>query len=706
MATVPNAFDSDALARRWHQFSALAVRWFHRYATWLVSLSWWRFAAYSLLLIIAVSIIKDIPPFSWKYTETIVDSSGRRHLRMPPLHAPPPAPAHMTAPPAAPATPPLPAAPAAPALPASSTAAASQPGTPRVRVTQGADPSDAGTQKIDIDLPGIVIDTGKRGTIHKGNVDITLGANGIHITTSASPSDPDDAAQTAASAAANAAKQAHLSTQQVEEIREQALQAAQPSPEELQRIQEQAQLTREQAEQARDQALEQAQRTREQAQEQAQHIREQAQQQAQRYRDQAQKAREQALADAEKAREDARQAVERAKDQALRDIARDTGRAMPPPATPSAASSAAASGAASSPANAVDMVVGGQHVHIALPPGASSEEIADAVDRARESIVDSLSEQEDQHREDVERAREDAKALAEQKTARPGKDEDSDDSDDEVVVPDVGSHSTVRTHTMHYGDSLMPLAMWWVLGSLLLKITYKGRIQAEAKAAVATETAEAESLRRQVLEARMAMMQAQVEPHFLFNTLASIDHLIEFDPKRASQMQRNLISLLRASMPSMRASDSGLRPLDLELAVVRPYLEILKVRMEERLTTEIAVPDGLLSAEFPPMMIQTLVENSIKHGLEPKAEGGHLAVTAEIRHGNLCVVVADTGLGFETAAKGATHGTGVGLANIRERLALLYGIKSSLTIANNPGGGTIVTITVPYTTHTDEGASA
>jgi sensor histidine kinase YesM len=210
----------------------------------------------------------------------------------------------------------------------------------------------------------------------------------------------------------------------------------------------------------------------------------------------------------------------------------------------------------------------------------------------------------------------------------------------------------------------------------------------------------------------MAMMQAQVEPHFLFNTLASIDHLIEFDPKRASQMQRNLISLLRASMPTMRAStESGLRPLDLELAVVRPYLEILKVRMEERLTTDIDVPEGLLSAEFPPMMIQTLVENSIKHGLEPKAEGGHLAVKAEIRHGKLCVTVADTGLGFAGAAAGGeTAGTGVGLANIRERLSLLYGAKATLTIANNPVGGTIVTITVPYTAHTDstsdEGASA
>ena len=227
--------------------------------------------------------------------------------------------------------------------------------------------------------------------------------------------------------------------------------------------------------------------------------------------------------------------------------------------------------------------------------------------------------------------------------------------------------------------------------------------------AQATETAEAESLKRQVVEARMAAMQAQVEPHFLFNTLASIDHLIETDPPRASTMQKNLIALLRASMPTMREASgredgkggNGVRDLGRELAVIRPYLEILKVRMEERLTTEIAVPDGLLSAEFPPMMVQTLVENAIKHGLEPKAEGGHLRVAAEIVHGKLQMTVADTGLGFGMAA---TAGTGVGLANIRERLQMLYGPKASLTVAQNHPSGTLVTVTVPY--KAIEGATA
>jgi sensor histidine kinase YesM len=262
-----------------------------------------------------------------------------------------------------------------------------------------------------------------------------------------------------------------------------------------------------------------------------------------------------------------------------------------------------------------------------------------------------------------------------------------------------------EVHEVSLGDGLPGLAMLWIVASIIIKITYKQQIRAEATAAQAVETAEAESLKRQVVEARMAAMQAQIEPHFLFNTLASIDHLIEVDPQRASQMQKNLIALLRASMPTMREAAGGgsASPRDLgrELAVIRPYLEILKVRMEERLTTEIAVPEGLVSAEFPAMMVQTLVENAIKHGLEPKPEGGHLRVAAEILHGKLAVTVADTGLGFGRAA---TAGTGVGLANIRERLQLLYGAKASLTIAENPGGGTRVTVTVPY--KSVEGAGA
>jgi hypothetical protein len=260
----------------------------------------------------------------------------------------------------------------------------------------------------------------------------------------------------------------------------------------------------------------------------------------------------------------------------------------------------------------------------------------------------------------------------------------------EVIDAIGGMGDEERVVHVRLGNYLPQVAFLFILLSAAIKIAYAGRVKAEAKAAEAQEVAEAESLKRQVTEARMAAMQAQVEPHFLFNTLASIDHLIEVDPARASRMQKNLIALLRASMPAMREKATNLGR---ELEVVRPYLEILKVRMEERLQPQVNVPEGLYSADFPPMMLQSLVENAIKHGLEPKADGGSLSVSAEVAHGKLHVSVADTGVGF---ARAATAGTGTGLSNIRERLKLIYGDAAELRIAPNAPTGTRVTIVVPY----------
>ena len=354
----------------------------------------------------------------------------------------------------------------------------------------------------------------------------------------------------------------------------------------------------------------------------------------------------------------------------------------------------ASAGHASEPASgsAASASADGPVVDIRLPEGATSQTVREAVAEAKRDIEDAVREAQ---RDAADAVRE-AKRDAEQATR------DAHEAVREVASAWHDPGPTERTRTIKLLDGLPELAMLWILGSAIIKVTYKQQIKAQAQAAQAVETAEAESLKRQVVEARMAAMQAQVEPHFLFNTLASIDHLIEVDPKRASVMQKNLIALLRASMPTMReAGDGGPRDLGRELSVIRPYLEILKVRMEERLSTEIDVPDGLLSAEFPPMMIQTLVENAIKHGLEPKPEGGSLKVKAEIVHGKLVMSVADTGLGFGRAA---TAGTGVGLANIRERLQLLYGRKATLTVAENQPSGTVVTVTVPY--KSIEGAAA
>jgi len=243
------------------------------------------------------------------------------------------------------------------------------------------------------------------------------------------------------------------------------------------------------------------------------------------------------------------------------------------------------------------------------------------------------------------------------------------------------------------GSTLQSFSVFFFIFSLIMKIEAGRRVKVEVVAAEATELAEAEQLKRQLAEARVQAMQAQVEPHFLFNTLASIDHLIETDPPRASAMQKNLIQYLRAALPKMRESSTTLGR---EVDLVRAYLEILKVRMDERLTTEFTVPDGLRSAAFPPMMLQTIVENAIKHGLEPKPDGGAIRVAAEIVDGRLRVTVADTGLGFDPDNT-RTRGTGLGLTNIRERLAMLHEGKGSLAIAPNQPSGTVVSIELPYT---------
>jgi signal transduction histidine kinase len=245
---------------------------------------------------------------------------------------------------------------------------------------------------------------------------------------------------------------------------------------------------------------------------------------------------------------------------------------------------------------------------------------------------------------------------------------------------------------------LATIAFLVIIVSVILKVVLGSKTKAESQARQASETAAQEGLKRQLAEAQLKMMQAQVEPHFLFNTLASVDHLIETDPSRASRMQKNLIQYLRAALPQMRAGTSSLGS---EIQQCRSYLEILKVRMDERLQFSINVPQGLQSAVFPPMMLLTLVENAIKHGLEPKPEGGTLSISAVISNGALQVAVADSGMGFGVAQRG---GTGVGLANVRERLQALFGSAARLQIEANSDGGTIATIVVPYSV--DPGAAA
>lgn len=270
--------------------------------------------------------------------------------------------------------------------------------------------------------------------------------------------------------------------------------------------------------------------------------------------------------------------------------------------------------------------------------------------------------------------------------------------DEEVVVR--RQVVTFRGIVGDLGAAAMVILFAYLVAS---KIIVKKVAQADAKVRTAQDTAERETMERQLAQARLQVLQAQVEPHFLFNTLATVDYLIETDPPRASKMQKALITYLRGALPQMRQQSSTLGR---ELRLVTSYLDLIKMRIEERLEVEIAVPEALRSAEFPPMMLQTLVENAIKHGIEPKPDGGRVRVAASLQNGQIAVEVSDTGVGLPDGEllDGPTSGTGVGLQNIRDRLAMLYPGRSTLMLHSGAAGGTLVRITLPHRVATEPAA--
>ena len=238
---------------------------------------------------------------------------------------------------------------------------------------------------------------------------------------------------------------------------------------------------------------------------------------------------------------------------------------------------------------------------------------------------------------------------------------------------------------------------WWLYGSLLFYggifvlfaavfVFYRLREEHES----ATRRAELARARseQQMDEARLSMLQAQIEPHFLFNTLANVRRLYQTEPSAGGSMLQNLMRYLAVALPQMRASDSTLGR---EATLTESYLEIQRTRMGRRLAFEIDVPASLRDIAIPPMMLITLVENAIKHGINPLSEGGFVRVGAQLTDGQLCLQVADSGQGFTK-----TSGGGTGLANIRARLAGLYGRAARLTLAVNTPRGVTATIVLPY----------
>jgi hypothetical protein len=206
--------------------------------------------------------------------------------------------------------------------------------------------------------------------------------------------------------------------------------------------------------------------------------------------------------------------------------------------------------------------------------------------------------------------------------------------------------------------------------------------------------ARAEAIERQALQAQLRLLQAQIEPHMLFNTLANLQGLIAIDPERASTMLDHLISFLRATLSVSRAETTQLGQ---EFAAIEAYLGLMAVRMGERLRFRLVLPDALRSARLPTMLLQPLVENAIIHGLEPHVDGGEVVVEASLDAGRLLIKVSDTGLGLgnqDVHARAVPDG-GVGVATTRERLQALYGANARLDLVPGQPRGAVALLTLP-----------
>jgi signal transduction histidine kinase len=196
--------------------------------------------------------------------------------------------------------------------------------------------------------------------------------------------------------------------------------------------------------------------------------------------------------------------------------------------------------------------------------------------------------------------------------------------------------------------------------------------------------------RQHASEARLKLLETQLEPHMLFNTLANLRALIGSDPQRAQVMLDHMIAYLRATLG---ASLQATHPLQDEFDRVRDYLELMAIRMGPRLSYSLDLPEALAQHPVPTLLLQPLVENSIKHGLEPKVAGGHITVSARREGGVIVLDVIDTGVGLSAAA---SDGTGFGMSQVRERLASSHGAQSAIELVAVPSGGTRASARFPY----------
>jgi Histidine kinase/Histidine kinase-, DNA gyrase B-, and HSP90-like ATPase len=234
-----------------------------------------------------------------------------------------------------------------------------------------------------------------------------------------------------------------------------------------------------------------------------------------------------------------------------------------------------------------------------------------------------------------------------------------------------------------------------IISVTLAAIFFARERQAKAETEFQRERARGEAAEKQIRVAQLQLLEAQIEPHFLYNTLANVISLIDAEPATAKHMIERLIDYLRRAALVAGGADATLGR---QVELLRAYLDLIVLRMGSRLSYRIDVPPELAALPLPPMLLQPVVENAIKHGIEPKIAGGEVSVTARRQGDRLLLEVTDDGLGVR--ATRAAGSTGLGLANLRERLSTMHGVHATLAIEDRQPG-TRVTIDLPMLTQED-----
>lgn len=220
-----------------------------------------------------------------------------------------------------------------------------------------------------------------------------------------------------------------------------------------------------------------------------------------------------------------------------------------------------------------------------------------------------------------------------------------------------------------------------LIGSITLLLSRQIETEVEKRKLIQSES------ERREIEANLKLLQAQIEPHFLFNTLANVGSLIDSDPALAKKLLERLNDWLRVALVRARSNSATL---DDELDMLENYLQILKIRFGERLRWQIDVPEEARALSFPPMLLQPLVENAVRHGIEPKIGGGEIVIRVVLGESALRIEVSDSGVGLI-----GDEGNGAGLANVRARLATLFGIAGKLALEDNVHGGVTARLELP-----------